>query len=410
MSSLQLRPPENFDFKCPDNWPKWRRRFQQFREASGLSGEDDVRQVSTLLYCLGEEANDVLASTHISEEDKKVFSKVVEKLDDYFKVRHNVIFERARFNQRNQLPGESAEKYIAEIYRLAENCKFGELKDELIRDRLVVGILDKKTSQQLQMDSELTVEKAKKTIRQKEAVQEQGKELESEKRKTESSLEELERTISELQAAMDELRRDKGKGHRGGSWQQGGASGKLITSKSATCSRCGYGQHSGGERCPAGDARCHKCNRKGHFSSKCFSKTVARTPISEVDCPDTEIFLDAVSDHTSNTWRTTVSMLDKLVEFKIDTGAGVTAITETTYLELNQPKLHQAQKKLCGPAKQRLQVLGFFQADLQHQQRIARVNVYVIRGLTNNLLGLPGIKSLHLLEKLCEVNDESIMD
>ncbi len=98
MSSLQLRPPENFDFK----WPKWRRRFQQFRDASGLSAEDDTRQVSTLLYCLGEEANDVLASTHISEEDKKVFSKVVEKLDDYFKVRHNVIFERARFNQRNQ--------------------------------------------------------------------------------------------------------------------------------------------------------------------------------------------------------------------------------------------------------------------------------------------------------------------
>ncbi len=113
MSSLQLRPPENFDFK----WPKWRRRFQQFRDASGLSAEDDTRQVSTLLYCLGEEANDVLASTHISEEDKKVFSKVVEKLDDYFKVRHNVIFERARFNQRNQMPGESTEKYIAEIYR-----------------------------------------------------------------------------------------------------------------------------------------------------------------------------------------------------------------------------------------------------------------------------------------------------
>ncbi len=105
-----------------------------------------------------------------------------------------------------------------------------------------------------------------------------------------------------------------------------------------------------------------------------------------------------------------MSMLDKLVEFKIDTGAGVTAITEATYLELKQPKLHQAHKKLCGPAQQRLQVLGIFQADLEGRQRVAKMDIYVIRGLTNNLLGLPGIKSLHLLEKLCEVNDESIMD
>ena len=123
MSSLQLSPPEAFDFKCPDNWLKWRCRFQQYYDASGLSAESDARQVNTLLYCLGEEADDVLASTHISEADRKVFSKVMEKLDGYFKVRHNVVFEQARLNQRNQLPGESAEKYIAEIYSLAENCK-----------------------------------------------------------------------------------------------------------------------------------------------------------------------------------------------------------------------------------------------------------------------------------------------
>ena len=64
----------------------------------------------------------------------------MEKLDGFFKVRHNVIFERARFNMRNQLPGEAAEKYIAELYRLADNCNFGNFRDELIRDRLVVGL------------------------------------------------------------------------------------------------------------------------------------------------------------------------------------------------------------------------------------------------------------------------------
>ena len=58
----QLQPPEPFDFKS--NWPK-RRCFQQYRDASGLGEESNTRQVSMLLYCLEEEANDVLTSTNI---------------------------------------------------------------------------------------------------------------------------------------------------------------------------------------------------------------------------------------------------------------------------------------------------------------------------------------------------------
>ena len=58
MTSLHLQPPGPFDFKSPDGWLKWKRRFEQYRHASGLSSEgSEERQVSTLLYCLGEEAN-----------------------------------------------------------------------------------------------------------------------------------------------------------------------------------------------------------------------------------------------------------------------------------------------------------------------------------------------------------------
>ena len=46
--------------------PKWKRRFQQFHLASGLAGDSEEKQVSTLLYCLGEGAEDRLASTTIS--------------------------------------------------------------------------------------------------------------------------------------------------------------------------------------------------------------------------------------------------------------------------------------------------------------------------------------------------------
>ena len=103
MAQIWLQPPEPFNFKQPDDWSRWKRRFEQFRLASGLDTDPAVKQVSTLLYCM---ADVVLTSTNITEEEKKVYETVCGKFDDFFKVRRNVIFERARFNRRNQLEGE----------------------------------------------------------------------------------------------------------------------------------------------------------------------------------------------------------------------------------------------------------------------------------------------------------------
>lgn len=174
MAQLRLLPPDQFDFRNPDDWPRWKRRFQQFREASSLTEDSAKKQVNTLLYCLGEEAEAVLSSTTITAEERDVYDTVVSKFDSFFQVRRNVIFERARFNKRDQLPGETVEQYIMELYKLVEYCSYGELKDEMIRDRLVVGILDSALSQRLQLDATLTLEKAKKLVRQREAVGEQN--------------------------------------------------------------------------------------------------------------------------------------------------------------------------------------------------------------------------------------------
>ena len=173
MAQIHLQPPDPFDFKSPDDWPCWRRRFEQFRSAAGLQDASATKQVNTLLYCLGEEAESVLMSTNITEEDRKDYSKVLEKFDDFLKVRRNVIFERAQFNRHSQMPGESVEQYIVELYNLAEHCNYGNLKSEMISDRLVVAIQDLSLSERLQVDPELTLEKAKKLVRQHEAVREQ---------------------------------------------------------------------------------------------------------------------------------------------------------------------------------------------------------------------------------------------
>ena len=91
MATVRLQPPEQFDFKNPDGWNRWKRRFEQFRVASGLSQEDEKRQVSTLLYCMGEDAESVLTSTGISDTDKEKYKPVASKLDEFFKVRKNTM-------------------------------------------------------------------------------------------------------------------------------------------------------------------------------------------------------------------------------------------------------------------------------------------------------------------------------
>ena len=53
MAGIRIEPPEPFVFAKPDGWPQWKRRFEQFIIASGVSEESELRKVSTLLYCLG---------------------------------------------------------------------------------------------------------------------------------------------------------------------------------------------------------------------------------------------------------------------------------------------------------------------------------------------------------------------
>ena len=72
-ASIRLEPPGPFNFRQPEDWPRWKRRFEQFRTASGLVDAGEPRQVSTLLYCMGEDAEGVLTSTNATEDDKKKY-------------------------------------------------------------------------------------------------------------------------------------------------------------------------------------------------------------------------------------------------------------------------------------------------------------------------------------------------
>ena len=363
MASFRLEPPESFDFSKPDGWNRWKRRFDQFRVASGLAKEDDAKQVSTLLYCLGEGAEDTLSSTNISRKDRESYGAVVKKLDDYFGVRRNVIFERARFNRRDQLEGETADEYIATLFSLAENCEYGGLKDELIRDRLVVGIRDETLSRQLQLDPELTLQKTTKSIRQREAVKDQQQSLKQSSDADSNS----ERDKGDINAMKTK------KGHQP----------TQRPYRQRKCFFCGGYPHPR-EKCPARNSICFACQKQGHHASVCRSKQIEQI---QVHCENEEegLFVDIIGKRLDKAWF--AHMLCKHnICFKLDTGAEVTTISQETYQQLGTTPLNKPSKVLYGAGNQPLDVMGQFPGILSHKELHSQQTIFVIKNLKTNVV------------------------
>ena len=62
---------------------------------------------------------------------------------------------------RTQEEGGLVDSFITLLYRLAEHCNYRDLHDEMMQDRIVVGVRDSNLSQNLQNDPKLTLNKAR---------------------------------------------------------------------------------------------------------------------------------------------------------------------------------------------------------------------------------------------------------
>ena len=61
-------------------------------------------------------------------------------LTQYFEPQRNIIFRRYLFSSANQSSDDTIDQYLNRLRKLASTCAYGTLSDELIRDRLVIGI------------------------------------------------------------------------------------------------------------------------------------------------------------------------------------------------------------------------------------------------------------------------------
>ena len=85
------------------------------------------------------------------------FDIIFQKFEKYCVGKTNEIYERYCFNKRNQNQNESVDAYATALRTLAKTCNFGQLEDDLIRNRIVMGVRDESTRKKLQQVARLTL-------------------------------------------------------------------------------------------------------------------------------------------------------------------------------------------------------------------------------------------------------------
>ena len=192
------------------------------------------------------------------------------KFQAHFVKNTNVIYERAKFNRRCQQEGETVNQFVTALHTLAEHCAYGALKEEMIRNHLVVGVRDTSLSLKLQMDPNLTLKTAVTAASQNEMVRKQQSIV-----RPADQPPNIDYVISKKRLPQP--------------------------TNSKTCTRCGRSPSHFRQDCPTREAICNKCSKKGHYSTVCHTAGLIRRVQSSPIKEDDDEFLGAIETNLHKT-------------------------------------------------------------------------------------------------------------
>ncbi|UYV72487.1 hypothetical protein LAZ67_9003355 [Cordylochernes scorpioides] len=394
----QIQPPETFDFSTPNEWPKWRKRFERYLVVSGMKKKEEADKIDLFMYLMGDRADDIFRTFKFEKKEEATkIDSVLKAFDSHFCVRKNIIYERAKFNSRIQEDREPVDEFITSLYKLADSCEFEGLHEQLIRDRIVVGVRDKALSERMQLDSELTLEKAVKIVRQQEAVRQQQVDL-------------------QRPSASQKVNQVKFNSKKQSPKQQQQPSRKKEKSAKtrSRCPKCGGFTHREGQACRAEGQKCNLCSKTGHFANCCSDKQAKTAEVKAVSELDEEIgFLLEVSavEDSSNLdddegecrrrWTAEIQVNGKKVKFKLDSQADVTCVPLCIFKKImGQQRLVKSDINLRAAEFSELQTVGMFISALRNGNYEIKEKIYVIRRLSEPLLSRRACELLNLARRI----------
>lgn len=157
-----------------ENWRRFKRNYDIFSTAAGIDEKPDIIKINTLLNAVGPEAVEIFDTFELTDQERASYDRVVAKFQEFCKPRKNTVYERYVFYQRTQHEGESFDVFLMDIKRLVRTCEFGATENEMLRDRIVMGVADKKLQKRLLETATLTYDSAVEKARTNEATAQQS--------------------------------------------------------------------------------------------------------------------------------------------------------------------------------------------------------------------------------------------
>ena len=160
-------------------WDIWKEDLTLFITASGINNPEQKKAL--LLHVAGREVREIYRAMPANENgDIDTYDQVIIKLDNYFKPKKNLSYERYTFKKTLQLEKEDAASYITRLRTLAESCEYQNVDIE-IRDHFIASCESTKLRKRLLREDNLTLERLQQIARGEETASEQASEIEKSK-------------------------------------------------------------------------------------------------------------------------------------------------------------------------------------------------------------------------------------
>ncbi|XP_061185196.1 uncharacterized protein K02A2.6-like [Saccostrea echinata] len=282
------------------NWKFFKSQWANYEIATGLVKKEQPIRIATILTVMGKDCFQIYENLPLSVQDREDIDKILEALDGHFMPKTNVIYERYIFNTADQMPNESFDDYLCRLRELAKTCEFGDIMDQMIRDRIVLGTKDQSVRGRLLRESKLTLNSAIDMCRTSERTTCQLKKLQGQSDNYNNNIAQVNYAARENKKHMKDTKQQKRSSTKPPKYSNKG---------DFKCKYCGGRHARGRNNCPAYGQICNKCKKKNHFSSVCQSANKTVLQVDETDdSSDCESCYTVKTTHGKQ-WFTKVSMV-----------------------------------------------------------------------------------------------------
>ena len=204
-----------------------------------------------LLNSIGTDVLKVYNGFVFAPNETRDVSHIIRTFDEHIIGQLNETYECYRFNCRKQTHGEAVDAFVTALRNLAKNCNLCEcMRESLLRDRVIMGILDSDLRKRILQVPDLTINLCIDMCRAYEATKNRMRYMEG-----------------SSQVEVHTVKHTRPSAHS----TKGKMRGRQLR-KEVKCRFCGKKHEMTKEACPAWGKLCSKCNGRNHFAIACRNK------------------------------------------------------------------------------------------------------------------------------------------